>query len=331
MTTIDQIRGPIEGEFELYKQFATRHMSGSERRVGPILEYALAGGGKGIRPVTVLLSAAMHTQNIEQNPAQNLGERAYLGAMLVEMVHTASLVHDDVIDRSDLRRGRASVRAVWGSRGAVIAGDLILARSIAAGLESAHYDIVGQVVAAMSQLCEGELIQSEQSRHHAMTREIYLDIVGKKTAVLFGVSASVGALAVGASNENVQKMRELGNAIGVAFQIRDDILDYAATSETGKPACNDLMEGKITLPLLAVLERSSQNRRAELLAKLSNPTSENIDFLHDTVIKEGGPQAASQVMRTYVERAHAILAAYPASPYRDALSILADYSAERRS
>ena len=327
MNISDDIRRPIAGEIEEYERFLARHMTSSNEAVSAILGYILENGGKGFRPVAVLLSAAMHSPS----PERGLGMRSYLGAMLVEMMHAASLVHDDVIDESDLRRGKPSVRALWGSRRAVIVGDMLLAKSITVGLDSAQYDIVDCVTRAMSELCEGELIQSRQSEQLAMTREIYLDIIRKKTGTLFGVSAGVGALSVGAPREKVEAMRVFGDLVGMAFQIRDDILDYDTLTDTGKPACNDLCEQKITLPLLAVLERSSEERRAELLAMLAAVGSEpgNIERLRDAVLEGGGIEEAEKVMNALIARAHSLLDDYPASAWREALLLLASYAASR--
>ncbi len=282
-----------------------------------IMEYILSNSGKGVRPMTVMLSALLH------NP--DMGLRTYLGAMLVEMMHTASLVHDDVIDHADTRRGKPSPRALWGPRTAVIAGDFILAKSLTVGLDSGQYDIVDQVVRAMSELCEGELLQSRQSDEVRMTREIYLDIVTKKTAVLFGVSAAVGAMSVGASGDDVARMRLFGEATGIAFQIRDDILDYAS-SDTGKPLCNDLVEKKITLPLLEVMEKLP-SRKEELSDMLARG---EVDRLHRIVLSEGGLEAATEVMKKYVMRAVGLLANYPVSPAHNSLVLLANYAGERK-
>ena len=328
MAITDDIRRPIAQEIERYEEFFVRHMYSSNDFVSGILEYIFENGGKGFRPMTVLLSAAMHSPA----PGRGLGLRTHLAAMLVEMMHTASLVHDDVIDESDLRRGKPSARAVWGSRSAVITGDLILAKSIIVGLDSAQYDIVDYVIRAMSELCEGELIQSEQSRTLAMTREIYLDIIRKKTATLFGVSAGVGALSAGASRDESAAMRTFGEYVGMAFQIKDDILDYDTRTDTGKPACNDLKEQKITLPLLAVLERSTPERREELYALLRNVDTvpENVALLHEAVVAGGGIAEAEKVMQAYIALALDILSAYPVSPYNNSLALLASYAAERK-
>jgi octaprenyl-diphosphate synthase len=327
MNISEDIRRPIRGDIDRFEQFMALRMTSPNEAVEGIFRYILDNGGKGFRPVTVLLSAAMHSPV----PAEGLSERSYLGAMLVEMMHSASLVHDDVIDESDLRRGKPSVRARWGSRRAVIAGDLLLARSIAVGLDSGQYDIVDYVTRAMSELCEGELIQGAQSERAEMTREIYLDIIRKKTGALFGVSAGVGALSVDASAGEVAAMRSFGEAVGMAFQIRDDILDYDTTSDTGKPALGDLREQKITLPLLVVLERATQERRAELLQMLSAIPSEpsNIVRLRDAVVEGGGIEGAEAVMHELTRDARALLAAYPPSAYREALLSLVSYAAER--
>lgn len=327
MSLIDDIRRPIEREIEEYNEFLSRYMTGDNPHVKGILNYIFENGGKGVRPMLVLLSASV----LNANPKARIGARTYLAAMLVEMMHTASLIHDDVIDESDMRRGKPSVRAMLNSRSAVITGDLILARSMTLGLESGQYDIVTFVVRAMSELCEGELIQSEQSRRLEMTREIYTDIIHKKTATLFGVSAGSGAMSVGASAEDVARMRLFGEYIGTAFQIRDDILDYDTANDTGKTACNDLKEQKITLPLLAVLEKSTPERRAGLLAKLADVQAhpENVAYLHDTVVAEGGLEEAESVMRSYIAKAQSILSRYPVTPCNNSLSLLAAYSGGR--
>ncbi|MDR2894853.1 MAG: polyprenyl synthetase family protein [Alistipes sp.] len=328
MNIIDDIRRPILSEVGEYEQFLARHMTSSNEAVEGILGYIVENGGKGFRPLAVLLSAALNSPS----PEKGLGPRSYLAAMLVEMMHAASLVHDDVIDESDLRRGKPSVRALWGSRRAVIAGDMLLAKSISVGLDSAQYDIVDYVTRAMWELCEGELIQSRISESLDMTREVYLDIIHKKTGILFGVSAGAGALSVGASREKIAAMRSFGEWVGMAFQIRDDILDYDILGDTGKPACNDLQEHKITLPLLVVLERSTPERKAELLAMLAATDTEpgNIALLRDAVVSGGGIDEAEKVMQAHIARAQSLLAAWPPSPFHTSLMMLASYAASRQ-
>lgn len=292
-----------------------------------MLRHALSSRGKGIRPLLVMLSAAMNAAN----PAAASGRRPALAALLVEMIHLSSLIHDDVIDESDTRRGRPSANALWQSHKAVLLGDYILARAMRLGLESGQFDLVTHVCGTVTSLCEGEVLQDDLAGRHTMTREAYLEIVRKKTACLLGVSASAGALSVGAPRERVAAMRCFGEALGMAFQMQDDILDYTREARTGKPANNDLREGKVTLPLLTVLDRVSEERRAELLRRLALCRDEEaeVDYLHHTVVNEGGLEMAAEVMRHYISRAVGQLADYADTPYRKSLADLCAYVAER--
>ena len=251
--------------------------------------------------------------------------------MLVEMIHVASLIHDDVIDESDTRRGRASVNARWQSHKAVILGDYILARNMAIGLQSGQFDLVNHICGAMATLCEGEVEQADCVDKQQMTRRTYLDIIHKKTACLLGVSASAGALAVSATRDRVALMGQFGEALGMAFQIQDDMLDFRTDTHTGKPACNDLREGKITLPLLIVLERVDETRRAELLERLGrcHDDETSVEYLRAIVANEGGLDEAGRVMQEYIARAVGLLSEYEDSDYRKALIDLCRFVTER--
>ncbi|MBR0331143.1 MAG: polyprenyl synthetase family protein, partial [Alistipes sp.] len=251
MITLDAIRKPVERELEAYETFLERQFTADGDLLNEMLRHALSSRGKGVRPLLVCLSAAMNARTAGAAG----GQRVSLAAMLVEMIHTASLIHDDVIDESDERRGKPSVNALWQSRKAVILGDYILARNMAIGLESGQFDLVSHICGRMATLCEGELLQDDCAAKQNTTRRSYLDIIYKKTASLLGVSASAGALAVGATRDKVTTMRRFGESLGMAFQIQDDILDYTPSAATGKPVGNDLREGKITLPLLMLLEK----------------------------------------------------------------------------
>ena len=251
--------------------------------------------------------------------------------MLVEMIHVASLIHDDVIDEADTRRGRPSVNARWQSHKAVILGDYILAKNMNIGLQSGQFDLVTHVCGSVAALCEGEVLQDECAAEHSMTLNTYLEIIHKKTASLLGVAASAGALAVGATRDRVATMRRFGESLGMAFQIQDDILDYTPSAQTGKPACNDLREGKITLPLLAVLEHASEELRADLLGRLARCREDDaaVESLRRTVEEEGGLAAAATAMQGYITRAVEMLADYEESDYRSALVNLCAFIAER--
>ena len=231
MVTINAIRKPIEADLAEFNEFVKRNFSAKDGLIADMLEYVLASRGKGIRPILVMLSAAMNSAN-----EGRFGKRTHLAAMLIEMIHVASLIHDDVIDESNLRRGKASVNARWQSRNAVLVGDYILAKNMDLGLSSGQYDLVSHVIKTMTTLCEGELIQSDHASKLDTSREHYLDIIYRKTASLFSVCGSVGAISVGASPDKVAAMRTFGKMLGMAFQIVDDILDFVPNNNTGKPA-----------------------------------------------------------------------------------------------
>ena len=325
MATLDSIREPVLTELAAYEEYLRDALRSPNLYVSSILNYIFNTRGKGIRPLLVILSGALHG---EREP---IGERSCLAAMLIEMLHTASLVHDDVVDEAYVRRSKPAVSALWRSRTSVLIGDYIFARSFSLGLDCGAVDIVTFITKSIGQVCEGELIQSQQSDRLEMTREIYLDIIYKKTATLIGSSSGSGALAVRASSEEVDRMKTFGDYLGIAFQIKDDILDYGFSSQTGKPACGDLRERKITLPLLSVLESVSESERKRLIAKLSDIRRhpENVDYLRDAVISGGGLERSTLTMNQYLDRARELLTVYPESPYRRSLLDLCDYIAER--
>ena len=327
MITLDSIRKPVLRELEAYDAFVERQFTADGELLNEMLKEALSSRGKGIRPLLVTLSAAMNARTAGAAG----GQRVSLAAMLVEMIHTASLIHDDVIDEADTRRGRPSINARWQSHKAVLLGDYILARNMAIGLESGQFDLVSHICGRMASLCEGEILQDDCAARQNMTRRTYLDIIFKKTASLLGVSASAGALAVGATRDKVTTMRRFGESLGMAFQIQDDILDYTPSAQTGKPRGNDLREGKITLPLLEVLEKSSEERRTELLAMLKtcHESEEAVQRMQQIVLDEGGLDAAAATMHGYIAKAVQMLSEYDDSPYRTSLVHLCSFIIER--
>ena len=327
MITLDSIRKPVLRELEAYDAFVERQFTADGELLNEMLKEALSSRGKGIRPLLVTLSAAMNARTAGAAG----GQRVSLAAMLVEMIHTASLIHDDVIDEADTRRGRPSINARWQSHKAVLLGDYILARNMAIGLESGQFDLVSHICGRMASLCEGEILQDDCAARQNMTRRTYLDIIFKKTASLLGVSASAGALAVGATRDKVTTMRRFGESLGMAFQIQDDILDYTPSAQTGQPRGNDLREGKITLPLLEVLEKSSEERRTELLAMLKtcHENEEAVQRMQQIVLDEGGLDAAAATMHGYFAKAVQMLSEYDDSPYRTSLVHLCSFIIER--
>ena len=323
MNTLDKIKEPVAGELAQYEEYLRGSLYSDNRLAQDMLDYIFTTRGKAVRPLLVLLTSAVFNGGIP------LPKDSYLAAMLLEMVHTATLVHDDVIDEAFIRRGKPSVNALWMSQKAVLIGDFLLAKSFCVGMESGSYGIVRYITQVMPALCEGELTQSEQSDKLEMTRAIYESIIYRKTATLIGTSCGVGAMSAGASGEDVARMKEMGDSAGMAFQIKDDILDYKPS--TGKPLCGDLRERKITLPLLAVLEKSSPAEKKHIIGLLSGVRGKpsNADKLYDIVMTRGGLDMAAKVMDEYVDKAVALLHRCPPSPYRDSLENLFHYIASR--
>ena len=336
MATIDAIRKPILADLDAFDEFVKENITAEGDLMREMLSYALSSRGKGVRPMLTMLCAslmntAVSVEKEESGKERHCSKRTYLAAMLVEMIHTASLIHDDVLDEADERRGRASVNAKWQSDMAIILGDFILARTMALGMASAQYDIMSYIGTAMATLCEGEVLQSQHARNLDTSRDDYFAIIYQKTASLLGVSAALGALSVGASREDVDRMRKFGEAIGIAFQIQDDILDFNRQNNTGKPANNDLREHKITLPLIEVMERKSEEERKEILELIKRCDKEEsaVDTLQKIVDDGNGRELAAQTMQAYIQRALHLLSKYADTPYRTALMELCAYIAER--
>lgn len=326
MITLDDIRQPIADRMEEFEEFVRKSFNEKPgTMMAEMIEYILSSRGKGLRPMLTMLSAAA------VSPTGNFGKRTMLAAMLVEMIHTASLVHDDVIDESLLRRGKASVNARWQSRNAVLVGDYILARNMDIGLKSGQYDLLTHIIGSMATLCEGEILQSDHASKLNISKEAYFDIIYKKTAALFGSCASAGALSVGADRRKVESMNKFGEMLGMAFQIVDDILDYTPNNNTGKPAANDLQERKITLPLIEVLEKATPELKAEILSAVERAAEEPeaVEFVREQVEKFGGVEAAKATLQRFLQRALSELSQLEDTPYRQSMIDLCTFVAER--
>lgn len=331
MITIDDIRRPISADLEAFDKFVADNFNAEGEMLQEMLTYALSSRGKGIRPILTMLSALTCTAATYRPDERNCTKRTYLAALMMEMIHTASLIHDDVLDSADERRGKPSVNAKWQSNLAIILGDYILARTMSLGMASAQYDIVSYVGTAMASLCEGEVLQSQHAKNLDTTRDDYFTIIYQKTASLLGVCGAIGAMSLGAQREDVERMRKFGEALGIAFQIQDDILDYNRQNNTGKPVNNDLREHKITLPLIEVIERKTEEERGAIikLVERCNDDNEALDTLHNMVHNEGGIERATETMQAYLSRAMHLVSKYEDTPYRKALLDLCTFVAER--
>lgn len=322
--TLEAIKAPLMEEMAAYEEFLRKALHSESRYFDDILKYIFDNRGKGVRPTLVMLWAKM------LSGGKAFGGRVLLSASLIELIHTASLVHDDVIDRADVRHGKSSVNERFGGRNAILTGDFILSRIFELGMESLEFDILTYVSHSIKWLCEGEVIQDEQTKTLGMTHEKYYDIIDKKTASLLAISCGVGAVAVKAPAAEVDAAHEFGQNIGMAFQIKDDILDYAAADQTGKPTCADLREHKITLPLLEAMSDMNAEEQEAVRALVRKGDDEAIAQIREIILSHNGIERAEAVMAEYITKAKAALAHHPASPYRESLEMMCDFLAARK-
>lgn len=322
MDNSSNIISPISTELEDFKRLFVGSLSSSNRLLEQVITYLRQKQGKLMRPILVLLTAKLY---------KNILPATLHAAVALELLHTASLVHDDVVDESDERRGQPSVNTVFGNKVAVLAGDYLLATALLQVEQTRNHDII-EVVSLLGQnLAEGELLQLSSVHNLSYSEQEYFDVIRKKTAALFAACTKSGALSVGADAAWVEKSRLFGEYAGICFQIKDDIFDYYDNPQIGKPTGNDMLEGKLTLPVLYVLN-SRPNQEARQLAsrvKQGTATPDEIARLVALTKAEGGIEYAVQVMYAYRDRALQLLANLPETPVRRALETYLDYVVER--
>jgi len=320
---LKKIRGPVEPEMQRFNELLAENYKNDNPFISTIVDYVLDQRGKQMRPLLVMLSAALNG---------GITDKTYIGAILVEMAHTASLVHDDIIDEAYMRRGQLSPNAIWRSRTAVLVGDYILARALSITAKNDAADLLGTLIESFEKLCEGELIQLEHASKLDMDEQAYFDVIYRKTASLLGSAGAIGAQSTGASAEAVNKMKRFGECIGMAFQIKDDLLDYQPASETGKAAGNDLKERKITLPLLYLLNNADEKERKKLINKISTvrDNEENVIYIQKQVIDSGAIEYSEKVMQDFEQQALGILETYPELPIRESLELYCHFILKRK-
>jgi len=312
----------IKAELGIFEEV----FKGSVRSQVPLLDrimgYVVRTRGKQMRPMFVILSARLFGE---------AGEATYRAASLVELLHTATLVHDDVVDGSPERRGFFSVFALWKSKVSVLVGDYLLAKGLLLALDNGDFEVLRIMSRAVKEMSEGELLQMEKSRFLDMDEASYYTIIRSKTASLLAAACAAGALSSTGDAVLAERMRELGEWVGMAFQIRDDLFDYG-TEDVGKPTGNDIREKKLTLPLIYTLSQASSSTRRELLGivRHANRDRSKVDRVIREVQQSGGIDYARSVMTSYRDRALARLQEFPSTPYRDALEELVRYSTDRR-
>lgn len=286
-----------------------------------IMSYIVKRKGKQMRPMFVFLSAGT---------CGGISEATYRGASLIELLHTATLVHDDVVDDANYRRGFFSVNALWKNKIAVLVGDYLLSRGLLLSVDNGDYNLLKIVSDAVKLMSEGELLQMEKARRLDIDEGVYYDIIRQKTASLIASCCGVGAASSGSENGTIEKMQLFGEKVGMAFQIKDDLFDYGE-AEVGKPLGIDIREKKMTLPLIKALEQASwlEKRRIMHLVRNHNDNSKKINEIIDFVKTSGGLDYAQQVMQKYYNEAMEILDSFEDSTYKASLSQLVQYTIER--
>jgi len=258
-------------------------------------------------------------------------ESTYRGAALIELLHTATLVHDDVVDDSTLRRGFFSINALWKNKIAVLVGDYLLSRGLLLSVENDEHTLLKIVSHAVRQMSEGELLQIEKARKPGISEQIYFDIIRQKTASLIASCCACGASSAGASAEVVEQMRICGEYIGIAFQIKDDLFDFDSSAKTGKPSGTDIRESKLTLPLITALAKASDKEKRHVINLIRNryDDSKAVKEVIDFILLSEGINYSKQKMNEYHQKALDILNRYNESAYRDGLMKLVKYTIER--
>ena len=323
MAGLASIRQPVDREMREFQGHFKEAMRTSVPLLDHITRYIVKSRGKQMRPILVYLTA---------QACGGTTERSHVAATLIELLHTATLVHDDVVDRAETRRGFFSINALWKSKIAVLVGDYLLSRGLLISMERDAVDLLRITSRAVESMSEGELLQIEKARRLDITEEVYFDIIRRKTASLIAACCAAGAASSGADEDQVEHMRAFGEAVGIAFQIKDDLLDFAPTSATGKPKGGDLKERKMTLPLIHTLQVQSRGERKRMIRDIKRSAAQPEVASALLADIEAGPGIgyAEDKMAEYRDRAIAMLQDLPASPAREALAELVHFTTSRR-
>lgn len=322
MADLADIRKPVIKEMAQFESYFGRTMQSEIPLLKMILNYIFRRKGKQMRPLLVFLSARLNGE---------ISEATYVAATFIELLHTASLVHDDVVDDARERRGALSINALWNSKIAVLVGDYMLSRGLLISIEKNRFDMLEIVAEAVKSMSEGELLQLQKSRKLNIREEDYFRIISSKTAALIAACTACGARSVTDDPDVIHMMKEFGENIGIAFQIRDDILDYEGNGLTGKSPGNDIKERKITLPLIYALGQSGNSTRRRILSivKSRKKSRSDIKEVISFVADHGGMEYAELKMNQFCDKALAILDFYPDSDVKNSLRDFISYTISR--
>ncbi len=323
MTTLEEVLEPIASELRAFERYIRRVVRTSVPLLNLVLWYVLRQKGKRVRPALVMLSAAA---------CGGVSPRSFVGAALVELLHTATLLHDDVVDESPQRRGMPSVNALWGNAVAVLVGDYLLARGLLLAMEHQEYEILHVTSDVVRRMSAAELRHLQLNRKRRLEEDTYLEVVRGKTAALFASCCEIGAISAGADGWVRERLRAYGEALGIAFQLRDDVLDYiAAGTLWGKPRWQDLRERKLTLPVVIALKRMDAQQRRRFLRSWREAarSRKTLQVLAQQVVHYGGVEYTLEHARFYAEQARQALQGLPPSSARSALEGFVDFAVER--
>ncbi len=321
--TFDEIKSPVKQELEVFEKTFKASMKTSVPLLDLITRYIVKRKGKQMRPLFVFLSAGLFAEP---------NDHTQKAAALIELLHTATLVHDDVVDDSNMRRGFFSINALWKNKAAVLVGDFLLSKGMLLALENKEYELLEIVSYATKQMSEGELLQIEKARRLDITEDIYFDVIKMKTASLIASCCAAGAASAGASKDDILKMREFGEHVGIAFQIRDDLFDFDIKTQSGKPVGGDIKEKKMTLPLIYTLNNlgAIERKKHILDIKYRSTKTETINRIIELVNNSGGIEYSYKKMNEHLDMAKNILNDFEDNEMKMSLLELVEFSINRK-
>jgi octaprenyl-diphosphate synthase len=322
MISLQEIQAPVQEHIGVFEKKFRASMKSSVPLLDKITNYIIKRKGKQMRPLFVFLAASI---------CGGIKESTYRAASLIELLHTATLVHDDVVDDSNLRRGFFSINALWKNKIAVLVGDYLLSRGLLFSLENDDFGLLKIVSNAVKEMSEGELLQIEKARKLDIHEDIYFEIIRKKTASLIASCCACGAASSGAGKETIEKMRLIGENVGIAFQLKDDLFDYDSGNHTGKPHATDIKDRKMTLPLIYLLNHSSLMEKRGIVNAVKNHSTDpkKIAQLIEKVNQSGGIAYSREKMMEFRQKAMDLLWTFPESNYRNSLEQLIIFTTER--
>ena len=320
--SLQQIQAPIDREMKDFETFFAKSLKTDHGLLDKISHYIIKRKGKQLRPMLVFLSARLFGEP---------KEKTFIAAALIELLHTATLVHDDVVDEAMTRRGFFSINALWKNKIAVLFGDYLLSRGLLLSINNEAFDLLKIVATAVKEMSEGELLQQEKSRRMKVHEEVYYQIIRQKTASLIAACCEMGAAASNTSSADQHKMHEGGMNIGIAFQIKDDLLDLGFGGDIGKPVGADIQENKVTLPIIFALDQGNEEQRKKIksLLRKKSISSADLEGLQKILLDTKAVEYAQQSMNNYAEKAKTTLRSFAASPVNEAFQQLVDFTIQR--